>query len=746
MPENRVYLHMNKKLVALFGLLLIAGISHAQMYFNRTIDIPVTNGTQLELPWAGGLNYPLFSNIDLNDDGLMDLFAFDRSDNRAMTFINTGIAGPNCWRYAPEYENIFPKMTGWAFLYDYNCDEKPDLFTVGFRNNSISQYINDSPPGGLHFSLADSTMLVDGGAGGPANIFASALLMPNFNDIDGDGDMDIIGQQFQCVGAFAYYKNMSMEHYGVCDTLNDYVIDTYAWGKFALRSGAYPDVRVGFFNINCFSNPLNNYDMSQAAPMDDTYANIATIDIDGDGDMDALIGDSQTKNSLLVINAPASGSDLIVSQDTAFPSYNVPVNIHSFVMHSYVDVDNDQKRDLIVSNYEYDNNNGTIYYHNTGTDSSPVFDQIKRNFLVDEMIDVGDAASPALFDYDNDNLLDLVIANKKKTLTPSTFSTGFTLYRNTGTATTPSFEFVTDDYLSMISQNYVGKLSPAFGDLDSDGDKDLLIGDDNGAIVYYRNDGGNFVFVTAAYMSIDVGNGASVQIFDVNQDGKPDILIGEKNGSLNYFENVGSAAIPFFTVNPTINLFGGFAFNVPPTTDSYSSTYIFRQNNDTKMLVTAMSGEIYLLGNIDGNLAGNFTMLDTVVSKYLGSRYGPHISICGGDLNNDLKEDFVIGLYGGGVQVFYQDIVNSGNEISSAEEISVYPNPATQNLVVRLKSGSKNSQCMIFDIHGRKVDEKFLIDGYTVFNTSELSAGIYFVHIRNNEKDVVRKIVVTHGK
>jgi Secretion system C-terminal sorting domain len=139
-------------------------------------------------------------------------------------------------------------------------------------------------------------------------------------------------------------------------------------------------------------------------------------------------------------------------------------------------------------------------------------------------------------------------------------------------------------------------------------------------------------------------------------------------------------------------------------------------------------------------------MLDTVVSKFLGSRFGPHISICGGDLNNDLKEDFVIGLYGGGVQVFYQDIINSANEISSNEEVSAYPNPVTENLVVRVKSGSKNAQCKIFDIHGRKVDEKLLIDGYTVFNTSGLSAGIYFVHIRTNENDVVKKIVVTHGK
>lgn len=737
---------MNKKLGSLCCLLFIAGFSHAQMFFNRTTNIPVVDGTQLQLPWAGGLNYPLFSNIDLNDDGLMDLFAFDRSDNRTVTFINTGASGPNCWRYAPEYENIFPKMTGWAFLYDYNCDEKPDLFTVGFRNNSISQYINDSPPGGLHFSLADSTMLVDGGAGGLSNIFASALLMPNFNDIDGDGDMDIIGQQFQCVGAFAYYKNMSMEHHGVCDTLNDYVIDTYAWGKFALRSGAYTDVTVGFFNINCFSNPNDHYDMSIAAPMDDTYANIATIDIDGDGDMDALIGDSQTKNSLLVINAPASGTDLMVSQDTAFPSYDVPVNIQSFAMHSYVDVDNDQIRDLIVSNYEYENKNGTIYYHNTGTDSHPVFDQIKRNFLTDQMIDVGEAAAPALFDYDNDGLLDLVIANKKKTVSPSVFTTGLTLYRNTGTASVPSFEFETDDYLNLIAQNYAGKLSPAFADLDSDGDKDLLIGTDTGELIYYRNDGGNFVFITAAFMSIDVGNGASVQIFDVNQDGKKDLLIGEKNGSLNYFENVGSPTIPFFTVTPTINLFSGMSYNVPPTTDSYSTTYMFRQNNDTKMLVTTMSGEIYLLGNIDGNLSGTFTVLDTIVTKFLGNRYGPHISICGGDLNDDGKEDMVVGLYGGGIQVFYQDVINGENEIISDADIRIYPNPANENLLVRIMTGTKDASCAIFDIHGRLISLKQMNDGYIVFNTSGFSNGIYFVHIRTGEKEVVKKVVIAHSK
>ncbi|MBP9922600.1 MAG: T9SS type A sorting domain-containing protein [Bacteroidia bacterium] len=737
---------MKKRLFSLLVLMSLVGIVNAQMYFNRTTNIPVENGTTLTVPWAGGLNYPIFSNIDLNDDGRQDLFCFDRSDNRVTTYLNNGNAGPDCWEYAPEYENIFPAMTGWAFLYDYNCDEKPDLMTVGFRNNSISQYINDSPPGGLHFTLVDSTMLVNGGAGGPANIFASALLMPNFNDIDNDGDMDIIGQQFQCVGAFAYYKNMTMEHYGVCDSLNDYVLETYSWGKFALRSGAYSNVVIGFFNINCFANPFDQYDMSTAAPMDDTYANIYTIDIDGDGDKDALIGDSQTHNSLLAINTPSSGVDIMTSQDTAFPSYNVPVDIQSFAMHSYVDVDNDQIRDLIVSNYEYENNQGTYYYKNNGTDSIPVFSFIRKDFLSDQMIDVGEAASPTLYDYDNDGLLDLVIANKKKTITPSIFTCGLELYRNTGTSTTPSFEFVTDDFANLIAQNYQGKLSPDFADMDNDGDSDLLIGYETGQIIYYRNDAGTFVFVSAFYMSIDVGNSSSVQIFDINKDGKLDLLLGEKNGTLNYFQNLGSTTVPFFATTPTVSQFGGFSLNVPPTTDSYSTTHIFRQSNDTKLLVTAMNGDIYLYGNIDGNLAGVFTLLDTVASKYLGNRYGPLTSIAGGDLNGDSKDDFVLGLYGGGVQVFYQDIVNSTNTIDQESDIRVFPNPANDQFVVRMKTGSKNVKCAIYDSQSRLISEQLLIDGYSVFNTSKLPSGIYYLHIRSIEMDEVKKIIVTHSK
>nr|MBP9789924.1 T9SS type A sorting domain-containing protein [Bacteroidia bacterium] len=204
--------------------------------------------------------------------------------------------------------------------------------------------------------------------------------------------------------------------------------------------------------------------------------------------------------------------------------------------------------------------------------------------------------------------------------------------------------------------------------------------------------------------------------------------------------------VPFFATTPTVSQFGGFSLNVPPTTDSYSTTHIFRQSDDTKLLVTAMNGDIYLYGNIDGNLAGVFTLLDTVASKYLGNRYGPLTSIAGGDLNGDSKDDFVLGLYGGGVQVFYQDIVNSTNTIDQESDIRVFPNPANDQFVVRMKTGSKNVKCAIYDSQSRLISEQLLIDGYSVFNTSKLPSGIYYLHIRSIEMDEVKKIIVTHSK
>src|SRR6187402_1908044 len=117
---------MQKILLFLF---LLSQYSFSQTQFKRDLTIPVTeNSNQLQNPWAGGLNFPWFSSIELNGDTLQDLFIVDRHNARITTYINNGNPDRDlAWEYAPEYAGQFPPLNKFAFLYDYNCDGKPDF-------------------------------------------------------------------------------------------------------------------------------------------------------------------------------------------------------------------------------------------------------------------------------------------------------------------------------------------------------------------------------------------------------------------------------------------------------------------------------------------------------------------------------------------------------------------------------------------------------------------------------------------
>ena len=723
---------------------------NAQSGFTLNTSIPVNQNGPLDLAWAGGINFPVFSEIDLNNDNTADLFVFDRSNNRILTFINNGGSGTNCWDYAPQFENFFPKMNGWAFLYDYNCDNKPDLFCTNYYNNGICSYRNDTQGGNILFTLIDSTIGYFFNNLYIPNIIASSFLVPNFNDIDGDGDMDILGLQFQCAGGFAFYKNMSMENYSNCDSLNDFVFITNTWGEFALRPGVYNNVVVGAWNISCFQIENSNFPY-EIARRDDTYADIYSIDIDGDGDKDALIGDSQADNTLLVINGGASNHATMVSQDTLFPSYNSPVKIHSFSVHSYMDADNDGIKDLLVSQREYENKKGVYFYKNTGTNSIPNFNFVLNNFLQNEMIDVGESATPVFFDYDNDGLNDLVIGNKLMTTSDTTTVTGLTLYKNTGTISSPSFEYITDNYAGLHSLLLNGQIFPAFGDLDGDNDLDMILGLDDGRLIYFRNtavpgDPASFSNPVYHFMSIDVGQASTPQLTDLNKDGLLDLVIGGKNGLVKYFENVGSISNPFFMSIPTNDTLGGVIVQTQATPDGYSVPFVFNHGGETRMLVSCMKGDIYLYGNIDRNINGDFLILDTVLSKIGGSRYGYNLSVSGGNLNNDTLTDIVIGFYGGGIQVYFQDIINSTTfeKINFESLITVLPNPITETLIIESNILKGNVKCTFYDLTGRVVLSKSLTGSITNMDVSGIATGIYILHIISGNATFAKKIIIEH--
>src|SRR5882762_7790342 len=105
------------------ALLLFAGEICAQPWFQRNDSVPVTiSNYTLKLPWAGGLNFCQFYTIDLNQDGIKDLFVFDHCSNsisKISTFINKGTANIPDYVYAPVYREKFPELHDWVIPADY---------------------------------------------------------------------------------------------------------------------------------------------------------------------------------------------------------------------------------------------------------------------------------------------------------------------------------------------------------------------------------------------------------------------------------------------------------------------------------------------------------------------------------------------------------------------------------------------------------------------------------------------------
>ena len=756
-----------RKLIFYFLLLVTPALALAQAQFDRTLNIPVLENSQpLRFPWAGGINFPKMSGIDLNNDGLSDIFIFDGFNNRILTFLNNGNTSSRlAWDYAPQYIGQFPPVKTWAYLYDYNCDGKADFFTASSVNqcSGIAVYKNNYTVGnGFNWTIADSC-LDETYVTIQQHIFTNSIALPNFSDIDGDGDMDILGYSTVPNGRIIFHKNNSMELYGNCDSLN-FVLESLCWGNFQLKIGGANE--VGCFQCPCRMGrpmPIDSTkkqfidvdfvapeaDQSKAAPRDDTVSSIFAIDVDGNGFKDLLVGDIASQNSLMVHN---NGTEMD-SQDTFFPSYNSPAYFSGFHYHAFLDADNDGKNDLIVMPSDYRNKYGIWFYKNSGTNVSPVFNFESNSFLQNDMIDAGEVACPAFFDYDGDSLLDLVINKSIYDSISSTYETGLYLYKNIGTPTNPSFDLISTDFAGLTAPHlYSNFIFPTFGDLDGDGDQDMMLGVQDGHLHFYENTAGpgnpaSFSGPQVNYMGIDVGNFSTPKIYDLNKDGLLDLVIGGQRGFLFYYKNTGSITSPQFGNLPDNDSLGCIVLQAPLTTDGYTVPFFYDSLGSTRLLVANEKGNIFQYDNIDGNLFGCFHQTGSVYNPVESSRVKFNISVNGGDLNHDGYTDIVIGQATGGAEIRYMHTPFSGisNDIFIRPTFEVFPNPVSDFLEIRFYNTGYNSSLLkVYNSIGEKVLERKVSEDKATIKTSSWASGMYFVQLVSGKNTLSRKVVLRH--
>lgn len=712
------------------------------------VNIPVShNGSPIENPWVGGFNAPIFSEIDMDGDGIKDLFVFDREGYRITTYINNGSPGQVDYVHAPQYRKKFPAgLHDWVILKDYNCDGKEDLFTYSY-SGGMTVYRNDyTPQGGLKFNLVYT--LVNSKYGNiTANLYVASVNLPALTDVDNDGDLDVL--TFPVSGSFVeFHRNKAVEQFGTCDTLV-YQLDPNCFGNFGLSGFA----NEALLNVGCrmaLPGDDTQLDPDISARVQHAGSCMIALDIDGDGDKDLMNGDILGNNMLLVYNGGSTAGALMTSQDDSFPSYDDPVDLVTFPAPYYLDVNNDGNKDFIVApciSGPSENYNNVLYYTNTTNNTSNVFSFIQDRFLVDEMIEVGSGANVVFQDVDKDGLMDIVVGNYGYYTTTPPFQSGLSYYRNTGSATSPSFNLVTQD-LANISQIGLTGIAPAFGDLDSDGDDDLVIGNSDGTLLLYSNNGTTYTLSqpsmsTANGTAIDVGSNSAPQLFDVNKDGKLDLVVGERAGTLNYYENTGTPSVPSFTL--ATSSFGGVLVNNAFSLYGYSYPFMYDSAGVTQLLVGAVNGYIYQYNNIDNNLLGTFSLVD---SMYHGIFEPQRITVASRDITGDGIREILTGNYAGGVTLYSYDSTTSVAEYASPlVQFQLYPNPASDQVVLRFAENAPADQRTIrfIDVTGREVLSMQSERNTVRIPVSEWSNGMYRCVVSDSQGRITsRNLMVAH--
>ena len=741
---------MNLRLLFPALLAALSTLSHAQevppSWVPGTWPV-VLDEVPLSNPWVGGLTAPQWSAFDADLDGDDDLFAFDRDGSRVLMFER--IPGEDLtlrW----DWTEGWPDMVDWCLLRDYNCDGKPDIFTS--HQNGIRLFTNTTQPGeGPSFDPDPVTLFATfdliGSDPSDLPVICLGMDLPAIMDHDDDGDLDII--TFTETASTLYrFEGQSPCGLDLECTNRCYGMLAEAAENNALFIG---DDFECSFNVE---NPgMVVSDMSRTG----LHAGgaLTSLQLEPGGPKDLIISDVTYPEALaVVLEVGPSSLDSATYVDPTFPSNlygDQAVNLARFPAAFHLDVDQDGVRDLLFSPntpLETNDDESVHFFRNTGTEDEPAWQFITDTYLQDGMIDLGRGAYPSFHDFDGDGLLDLAVANKERYEGVDQTPAAVAVFRNAGTATEPQFDLVDLDWIA-LADFQIESPYPAFGDLDGDGDLDVLVGDELGRIHEFTNvaPAGAWPEFTLTALSIpedgsgeaiDVGQFATPQLHDMDGDGDLDMVVGEKNGTLTLFErtSVGSWSKYVSPIHGenwgnilVDNLLGINGYSVPALTPTSEGLRVFVANE---------TGTVQDFGLASDNWDAELLEVNDAV---FGGREGFRCAAAIADVDNDGFLDALVGIQNGGLLSYSSStdtvIVDAG--FLPAWEWQLMPNPGRD--AFRWRSAQPwSGELTAWSVTGKKVG-LVVVQGQRegAMETSAWAPGTYVirpVHTPGNSKGV----------
>ncbi|MCF6249694.1 MAG: VCBS repeat-containing protein [Methylococcaceae bacterium] len=453
---------------------------------------------------------PAFADID--DDGDLDAFIGDPSGS-VRFYPNKGIYS------APVFtvDTVNNPLAGYKVIHDaapsfadIDGDSDLDVF-VGVGDGTVSFYRNTG-------SNSAPVFMPDAVNNPLAGFDVGRSAKPTFGDIDGDGDLDaFVGTR---IGSVSFYRNTGTNN-------------------------------APFFTPDTIKNPLASFNVG-------TFSAPTFADIDGDGDLDVFVGEEygtvKFYRNTGTSTAPVFMSDTVNNPLAGF-------NVGYDAAPTFADLDGDGDLDAFVGE-----DRGTVkFYRNTGTSSSPVFTPDPVNNPLAGFF-VGQSAKPTFADLDGDGDLDAFIGEIGGTVRffENFDPTSNSVTKNDFNGDGKSDILIRNlsGFLSMYEMDGAMRRLSAIGGLLNDwtiegtgdfgGDRkaDILIRNGNGFLAMYQMDGASRILFPIGGLPLDWN---VEQVGDFNGNGKADILIRNGSGFLSMYQMDGA--------NRTLIAVGGLPLN-----------------------------------------------------------------------------------------------------------------------------------------------------------------------------------------
>jgi hypothetical protein len=395
--------------------------------------------------------------IDYNGDGLLDIYLVCYSQTpqpggagklRDALYRNNG---DGTFTDVTESAGIANSMQGMGMAVgDYNNDGWPDLYVTGYggsklyRNSGTGTFTDVTSQAGVNNTLWGTSAA--------------------FFDYDNDSDLDL----FVCNYLTYDEKNLPCTFYD---------------GKPYCSIKNFKGSASRLFHNNGNGTFADVSEKAGVANAKGKGLGVVALDYDNDGRMDLFQANDAAANFLYHNNGDGKFSEVALEAGVAFDPNGAA---RGGMGTDAEDLDGDGFLEIFVANFSGETN---ALFHN---DRDGLFTETTNKLGLGAVSLPLSGFGSRFFDYNNDGLVDLFVHNGhpfepiNKLFPETTYREQPFLFENTG----KGFRNVAAEHGEPLKKFYAGR-GLAVGDIDNDGDSDLLLMNAGEAPRLLRNDGGN---------------------------------------------------------------------------------------------------------------------------------------------------------------------------------------------------------------------------------------------------------------